>query len=292
MANLTLFFWTQHQLRQADALREVALPEIGHLRLMSEVRDEDRETVTFVSDVMSGQPLMPVPPATSVPIAAESERQTDVLPQADDAILAVPPEELVLQGPGDPPQTQAPTAADAIDETVSAQDQSDAAGVSLSQGVRQVATTRPDVAVDVIEAPEPTASATMQSESPAIVATAEGSAVAAERLEARCSRIGPLTADDADALINRLPGYMTLVSDVSEEFAQVNGYYVLIPALASRAAGLKKLQELVPVRYATQFRWGSFDVRRAQGGTRSGWATRDFPPRSRRIPRCASAAGY
>ena len=35
MANLMLFFFTQQQSREAAARREVALPEIGHLRLMT-----------------------------------------------------------------------------------------------------------------------------------------------------------------------------------------------------------------------------------------------------------------
>ncbi|MGB5199230.1 MAG: hypothetical protein WBR56_04950 [Sedimenticolaceae bacterium] len=263
MANLTLFFWTQQQSRQAAALREAALPEIGHLRLMSEVREEDGEPVTFMSDLMSGQPLLPVSPATSLQIEAESERQTAALPEADGAILAVPPEELALQGSDEPPQIQAPKAPEAIDVIVSTQDQSDAADVTLSQDSRQVSTTQLDVAVDVMEAPEPTASTAMQSESPAIVAIAEGSAVAAERPEARCSRIGPLTTDDADALINRLPGYITLVSDVSEEYAQVNGYYVLIPVLASRAAGLKKLQELADAGFEDTWLFRSGALRNA-----------------------------
>ncbi len=263
MANLILFFWTQQQSRQAAALREVALPEIGHLRLMSEVGEEDGEAVTFVSDVMSRQPLLPVAPATLVPIETESERQTASLSEADGAAPAVPPAELVLQGSADSPRPQAPTAPEAIDEILSAQGQSDAAEVALSQDARQVSTTQLDVAADVIETPEPTASAAIQSESPSIVATAEGSAVAVQRPEARCSRIGPLIADDADALINRLPGYMTPVSDVSEEYAQVNGYYVLIPVLASRAAGLKKLQELADAGFEDTWLFRSGALRNA-----------------------------
>ena len=263
MANLILFFWTQQQSRQAAALREVALPEIGHLRLMSEVREEDGEAVTFVSDVMSRRPLLPVSPATSVPIQAESERQTARLPAVDGTAPAFRPEELVLRGSADPQLTQAPTAAEAIEEIVSGREQSDAAEPTLSQDARQVSSTQLDVAVEVIEAPELTAAAPMPSESPAIVATPNGSAVAAERPEVRCSRIGPLTGDDADALINRLPDHLTLISDVSEEYAQVNGYYVLIPVLASRAAGLKKLQELADAGFEDTWLFRSGALRNA-----------------------------
>ena len=263
MANLILFFWTQQQSRQAAALREVALPEIGHLRLMSEVREADGEAVTFVSDIMSRRPLLPVSPATSVPTEAEPERLTAALPQADGAVLAVPPERLVLKGSADPPRTQASTAAEAIEEIVSAQEQSDAAEVALSQDARQVSSAQLDVAVEVIEAPEPTPSAATPSESPAIVATANGSVMAGERPESRCLRIGPLTADDADALINRLPGHLALISDVSEEYAQVNGYYVLIPVLASRAAGLKKLQELADAGFEDTWLFRSGALRNA-----------------------------
>jgi hypothetical protein len=59
-----------------------------------------------------------------------------------------------------------------------------------------------------------------------------------------CARVGPFSSEDADSLIAALPAYITLLSDVSEEYARVDGYYVLIPTLASRAAGIRKLEEL------------------------------------------------
>jgi hypothetical protein len=263
MANLILFFWTQQQSRQTAALREVALPEIGHLRLMSEVGEEDSEAVTFVSDAMLREPTVPAAPTGMVPIKTESQRQTARLPEADGTAPAVPPAGLVLRSPADSPQTQAPTAPEAIDETVSAQRRSDAAGVALSQDAGRPATTQLKRATDVIETPQPTASAAMDAESPAIIAAAEGSQVAVQWAEAPCSRIGPLTPDDADALINRLPNYLTLVSDVSEEYAQVNGYYVLIPALASRAAGLTKLQELADAGFEDTWLFRSGPLRNA-----------------------------
>ncbi len=224
MANLILFVWTQQQSRQTAALREVALPEIGHLRLMSEVGEDDSEAVTFVSDILYRQPLVPAAPATVVPKETESQRQTTRLPEADRMVSAVPSAGPVLQASADASRNQAVTAPEAIDGT---------------------------------------ASAAMESESPATLAAAAGSAVPVQSPEARCSRIGPLTADDADALVNRLPAQMKLVSDVSEEYAQVNGYYVLIPVLASRAAGLRKLQELADAGFEDTWLFRSGALRNA-----------------------------
>jgi hypothetical protein len=59
-----------------------------------------------------------------------------------------------------------------------------------------------------------------------------------------CARVGPLEAQGAESLVANLPTHITLQSDVAEEYTDVTGYYVLIPPLASRAEGIRKLREL------------------------------------------------
>ena len=59
-----------------------------------------------------------------------------------------------------------------------------------------------------------------------------------------CARVGPLIAQDAESFVAKLPTHITLLSDVAEEYTDVTGYYVLIPPLASRAEGIRKLREL------------------------------------------------
>ena len=59
-----------------------------------------------------------------------------------------------------------------------------------------------------------------------------------------CARVGPLEAQGAESLVAKLPTHITLQSDVAEEYTDVTGYYVLIPPLASRAEGIRKLREL------------------------------------------------
>ena len=59
-----------------------------------------------------------------------------------------------------------------------------------------------------------------------------------------CARVGPFEPADADTLLQKLPSRIELLSDTSEETMINDGYYVLIPALPDRAAGLNKLQEL------------------------------------------------
>jgi hypothetical protein len=59
-----------------------------------------------------------------------------------------------------------------------------------------------------------------------------------------CVRVGPFEPADADALLQNLPNRVELLSDTSEEQTINTGYYVLIPALPDRTAGLGKLEEL------------------------------------------------
>jgi hypothetical protein len=78
-----------------------------------------------------------------------------------------------------------------------------------------------------------------------------------------CARIGPLVPADADALIDQMSPRLRLESDVSEMHEQVNGYYVLIPALPSRAAGRQKLKELAEAGFDDTWLFRSGSLRNA-----------------------------
>jgi len=59
-----------------------------------------------------------------------------------------------------------------------------------------------------------------------------------------CMRVGPLAPADADAMVATLPSNLKLISDTSEEYAVVDGYFVLIPALPSVTAAQQALKDL------------------------------------------------
>ena len=78
-----------------------------------------------------------------------------------------------------------------------------------------------------------------------------------------CARIGPFEPEDADRLVERLPQRLELVSDDSEEYASVDRYYVLIPALPSRSAGRRKLEELADAGFTDTWLFPSGEYRNA-----------------------------
>lgn len=59
-----------------------------------------------------------------------------------------------------------------------------------------------------------------------------------------CIRIGPLTAEEAQAVRSNVGVAARVVGEERREIAVVDGYYVLIPPLASRQQGNSKLEEL------------------------------------------------
>lgn len=59
-----------------------------------------------------------------------------------------------------------------------------------------------------------------------------------------CARVGPFQPDQADAMLSRLPPYIVLLSDVTEEAEQVDGYFVIVPALPTFEEGREMLDKL------------------------------------------------
>ncbi len=86
---------------------------------------------------------------------------------------------------------------------------------------------------------------------------------AVESVQTVCARVGPFEPDDADKLISGLPANVTLLSDVTEEYASVDRYYVLIPPLPSRAEGYQKLKELADAGITDTWLFPSGEYRNA-----------------------------
>ncbi len=59
-----------------------------------------------------------------------------------------------------------------------------------------------------------------------------------------CFRAGPFAPQEAEDLAREMPPEVDVLSDSPEEYPEVTGYYVLIPPLASRTEGIRKLDQL------------------------------------------------
>ena len=235
VANIILFFWIQQQSRPASGPIQLAPPEVGRLRLSGEAAEPQ------------GTPgVGNAPPSASPPSAVE--RAADSAPAEPEsgpsAEEAAPSEDYALSGTAPPDATpEMPIVpaeelvAPATQEAASLQPES----AQLEPAAQESAVTTPAagftaIPVETTPEPEEAAAQTVVME-PSLPAPLE----LAQEL---CARVGPLKPEDADMLIGRLPTHIFLLSDVSEEYAQVDGYYVLIPALPSRAAGIETLKKL------------------------------------------------
>lgn len=59
-----------------------------------------------------------------------------------------------------------------------------------------------------------------------------------------CFRAGPFAPQEAEDLAREMPPEVSVLSDSPEDYPEVTGYYVLIPPLASRTEGIRKLDQL------------------------------------------------
>lgn len=212
IANMALYFWVQQQSSPPSGSDSIVPPDIGRLRLLG-------ETVEPVSPALVPEEVGPVsvdePPAVSIEPDAQPrppiQAAVDMPPLPE---VASPGASAIVPEPQAAGDTQAEAAAteDAVAAVVSNSDQ------VQSVSTRQTADAPPDSDTD-----EPP--------------------VVTEPLLS-CARVGPFEPADADALAANLPAQLTLLADTTEETVEVDAYYVLIPALADRAAGLAKLAEL------------------------------------------------
>ena len=77
---------------------------------------------------------------------------------------------------------------------------------------------------------------------------------------AACAEVGPLAPNDADRLVSNLPEGVRVVSQTTRQDRVPTAYYVLVPPLADRDAGIEKLRELRDAGFADSwlFRGGEY----------------------------------
>lgn len=248
IANLGLYFWLQHQAKPSSGSMTPPAPDVGRLRLLREPSEATRTDASQpapepqvvseppTSNGVDGTPDLPA----GVPVAAESHEAT------------------------------AASVDVATDDSLATDTVSGSAGVPIAAPASNVAATSADVVEPVVEPDSPPLPVTTDALQEGSAAQTTGEAVAPD-LESQvvavsepapvCARVGPFEPGDADTLIANLPAHLVLISDVSEEFPEVDGYYVMIPAAADRAAGLQKLSELkaAGLKDVWLFRAGEFE---------------------------------
>ena len=220
VANVILFFWVQQESRPRPADVRLPPPDVGRLRLLTEMRSSaavegvgsaDRQSLSSDSG-----------PATETPARLESSAET-------------------LTEAVSPAQVAGSSAAGDADPEVP---------VALGQRAavaKEAAVTGAGTAD--IEGPD--------AEPGAATAAGYDRAVVIAPV---CARVGPFPPDKADDLISSLPPNIVLLSDVVEDYTSVERYYVIIPPLPSAAEGKKKMQELADagVTDTWLFRTGRF----------------------------------
>lgn len=258
VANVVLFFWVQHQSRPVPGSASLPPPDIGRLRLMSEVEEAAEEAVESAS-VDGGTAVgdAPGPGADDTPDAEGMSLPPgdieQIPPLAPPMIAGTPPVPATV--PGDVPAIDDPMSVEPSPRQSPAEVEPvpDDPSPVIVPAVPPVAAETPDAGTDepsavMRSAPLPTLAADAPALGPA-AATPPASPAEAEPDEPAqpapvCIRFGPFTNDEADRLLAGLPGFLTLVSDVSEEQSRTDSYYVMIPPLASRAEGLATLKAL------------------------------------------------
>jgi len=284
VANVILFFWVQQQSRPLPGLATLPSPDIGRLRLLSEV---DGETVhddagSEPSTAESEPSTVGAEPVKSTePSGVEPEQETSVEPLVAATTATPEPVQKLSQMPLDQ-VAESGTGTEMVTEVAEEHtgDPTLSPAGSGDEGTEQVLeNTAGPLAEDVAkELGQPVAqvkeSATGISElesrvalSPAEQQEAEAlsdpAPPAAEAQQVVCARVGPLESDQADALIAGLPASVSLLSDINEDTAIVDRYYVLIPTLPSRAAGRQKLKELTDAGVTDTWLFPSGEFRNA-----------------------------
>ena len=231
IANLALFFWLQNDSVRDESVAAPPPPDIGRLELLDldspEGRSKETASVTVAGPPSAGAPgeastpaqppdTDPVPPAESP--APSVTVQTDTGESETSMVTAATPSSASGSAPRAPeglddPSTEAVSAADEAEEGAAlVRDEAEAVGA--------VAAVRAESKPEQIENASPPPAAPT------------------------CARVGPLTPEAASALTARMPVFVQLLSEVTEEVDEVDSYYVMIPPLPSRSAGLETLAAL------------------------------------------------
>lgn len=255
VANVILFFWVQQQSRPLPGESALPPPDVGRLRLLSELEkepeavDERAAEPIFVEENAMEAAVVPVPPVEAEPLVVEEAPQAPAVSGADleSAELSLP---LTEQESADQPNAGSPAVTEVIESPG-------------TEGEIVVPEAVAHAEEPLEQPPEVTGEQSVQvAEEPAIPPV-PAEPVMIQPALASCARVGPFDAEGADKLIASLPATTTLLSEVTEEYASVDRYYVLIPPLTSRAAGYQKLKELADAGITDTWLFPSGEYRNA-----------------------------
>jgi hypothetical protein len=274
VANVILFFWVQQQSRPLPGQASLPPPDVGRLRLLSELEmepapvDVDEPEPARVEEMPLEPPLAAVYEDPSQPIhfggALQSSADVGGYQASDESAL---------------PESEPATDTQPVDATSFITElnpppgaESEDLAVENPSGIDEIveaATLEVPTGIDepVEKALEESVETPVQEPGLSVPELAtEDTAVepaAVESVQAVCARVGPFEPDDADKLTSGLPATVTLLSDVTEEYASVDRYYVLIPPLPSRAEGYQKLKELADAGITDTWLFPSGEYRNA-----------------------------
>ncbi|MDJ0738236.1 MAG: hypothetical protein QNJ91_00865 [Gammaproteobacteria bacterium] len=279
IANIALFFWVQQSSLNPASHSELPPPEIGQLQLRNEPPPGDAQVPAVgVSDDGSAAAPADAAPAAADPVPATAEAAAPpaavsappppavIVPPAPPAVTSppvparpqptapaqTPPPPLPDPPRPAPPQPTPPSAAppaavsDSVDDSVPASPLAGDAATTVQADAPPTATAAVPASPAAGAADPPVVAAATDSDpgNTAPTAAAPEPAPGPTPAVATCSRVGPLAGDAADALRKRLPAAIEVLADSTEDTSQVDGYYVLVPALPTRAEGLQMLQKL------------------------------------------------
>jgi len=259
VANVILFFWVQQQSRPLPGAASLPPPDVGRLRLLSELEKEpasvdvDEPEPARVEEMAVEPPLAAVPEDQSKPVDVE-----EALQSSSDVGGYQAPSEISL------PESEPTTDVQPVDVLSFITEVNQPLGAESEEMVLETPTGIDEPVEQAlkksVETPvqEPELSVPELAVEAAVVEPA-----AVDSVQTVCARVGPFEAADADKLTSGLPATVTLLSDVTEQYASVDRYYVLIPQLPSRAAGYQKLKELADAGITDTWLFPSGEYRNA-----------------------------
>lgn len=257
VANLVLYFWVKQQSLPPSGVSALAPPDIGRLRLLSELQGQGDEPMPDSAVLSTWTTRDGAAAEKTPPEIVKDVGEMDVAP-VPAAAGSISNRELPADQEAAIPALQAGSASISPEQQVvvdpAADGEADAMGGSGDTSVKKDPT-YPQGAVATFPPADSSVSDKKADTVGAVVAT-----LRPEVLSPSCARVGPFTAHEADTLIAYLPEHLTLYSDIVEEYTMADSYYVMIAALPSREEGNRKIQELADagVKDTWLFRSGEY----------------------------------
>lgn len=274
LANVVMFFWVQQQSRPVPGSVALAPPDIGRLQLK---REQALAAASKAPDPLPQALIEPAIPVQSEPAPSQAPVETPVVspgqrPSGPEPglVSAESPVAAVTQGIPEATEPEVPAAAFELQATT----------LRPTQAAEPESVEPPsDAAVELVESagPDDASSAgspgQMQPEVSSQaqdVAESDGAGqqlgevvVLQSESSVACVRIGPFAAKDADRLLRRLPSYVRLLSDISEEYDLVDGYYAMIPPFAEREEGRAMVRKLHEAGFKDTWLFSKGELRNA-----------------------------